>query len=274
MFTDNQSAKEFFPEFTRHPVARIASPEWVRDEIVITPVTSQAQRERGASETLAQSGHLPAWELRSFVAFGAWSRANRSDELIALDLSVESLRCGCHFPRLLSALTDLGRPAPGICLELPAAKVLEALPELAGRLLILRKLGFELALDGLPVGDQNQLLVASEVFTELKLEAQWLASGSPPDRRREVVHLAHSLGMRVTALGVDRQVKWNRARDAGCDLVQGSRVGPIERLGVLLPVADGDTGENRQALDSETFVARAGAAGHCGGRVSSAARGR
>jgi EAL domain-containing protein (putative c-di-GMP-specific phosphodiesterase class I) len=54
---------------------------------------------------------------------------------------------------------------------------------------------------------------------------------------RSTIELAHNLGLRVVAEGVENQESWRRLREQGCDLAQGfhvSRPLPDEELGRLI----------------------------------------
>jgi EAL domain-containing protein (putative c-di-GMP-specific phosphodiesterase class I) len=69
---------------------------------------------------------------------------------------------------------------------------------------------------------------------------------------RSTIDLAHNLGLRVVAEGVENQESWRRLREQGCDLAQGyhvSRPLPGDELGRLIAAHEASHRETPQLFE-------------------------
>ena len=82
---------------------------------------------------------------------------------------------------------------------------------------------------------------------------------SVPDLVRSTIELAHSLGLRVVAEGVESEDILERLTALGCDLAQGyclSRPVPAEELsGSLTPAARSEVGARKPRKRSKSLIA-------------------
>ncbi len=98
--------------------------------------------------------------------------------------------------------------------------------------------GFRIAIDDFGTGYSSLSYLRQLPADELKVDksfVQPLATDSIEDSSivRTVIELAHSLGMRSVAEGVEDRVTWDILEDLGCDIVQGhylSRPLPADEL--------------------------------------------
>ena len=97
------------------------------------------------------------------------------------------------------------------------AEVLTTAPDLADQvraMLVLASLG---GLAGLPL---------SELKIDSRLTAALPEQGADLRLVRGIVQLGHSLGLAVSAQGVDKEVAFERLLELGCDYAQGEQIAP------------------------------------------------
>ena len=101
----------------------------------------------------------------------------------------------------------------------------------------LRGLGVELSIDDFGTGFSSLTYIRRLPVSELKLDRTFL-TGAPEDRRavsiiRSTVDLAHSLGLRIVAEGIENLEALELVDDLGCDAAQGYLMGrPVPAEGV------------------------------------------
>ncbi|MGR7002647.1 EAL domain-containing protein [Yinghuangia aomiensis] len=89
----------------------------------------------------------------------------------------------------------------------------------------LRKLGVRLSLDDFGTGYSSFVHLRHIPVSEIKIDRSFVARLTVDEEDaaivRSTVDLAHSLGLRVIAEGVEDDATWDRLRDMGCDSAQG-----------------------------------------------------
>ena len=93
----------------------------------------------------------------------------------------------------------------------------------------LRALGVELSIDDFGTGFSSLTYIRRLPVSELKLDRTFL-TGAPRDKRavaviRSTVDLAHSLGLRIVAEGIENLEALALVDDLGCDAAQGYLMG-------------------------------------------------
>jgi diguanylate cyclase (GGDEF)-like protein/PAS domain S-box-containing protein len=117
-------------------------------------------------------------------------------------------------------------PAP-VTIELPEEVLVADLVRSAQLLGELRGAGFKVAMGGFGAGPASLRGLAELALDAVILDRSWWAqAGRPPPGTvlRAVVALAHDLGMRVVADGVDDEVAAREALALGCDRLLGELV--------------------------------------------------
>ena len=99
-------------------------------------------------------------------------------------------------------------------------------------------LGFGLSIDDFGTGYSSLAYLRKLPVTELKIDRSFvrdMASGDKDDVIvRATVQLAHNLGLKVTAEGVENDESMDLLRDCGCDIAQGYHISRPHPLGILL----------------------------------------
>jgi EAL domain-containing protein (putative c-di-GMP-specific phosphodiesterase class I)/GGDEF domain-containing protein len=89
----------------------------------------------------------------------------------------------------------------------------------------LRGLGVQLAVDDFGLGFSELKMLCDYGLDYLKIDGHFIRGIASNPRKRlfvsTICNLAHVLGMRVVAEGVETESDYVGARDAGCDLIQG-----------------------------------------------------
>lgn len=155
---------------------------------------------------------------------GAWFREDRSWR-VAVNLSATDLLDRTLVDDVSALLRRYGTPAGRITLEVTEsvlmtdpARAMEVLGEL-------RALGVHLALDDFGTGFSSLTHLQRMPVDEIKIDRSFVAAMATDASSAAIVSstvdLAHALGMRVVAEGIEDEATWTRLRAVGCDAAQG-----------------------------------------------------
>nr|WP_244977030.1 EAL domain-containing protein [Deinococcus humi] len=182
----------------------------------------------GRSDLITRIGE---WVVEEALASRARVRAECGAALpgwqVSVNLSLEELRRSEGLRRLLPLLSAQGAPD----IEVTAGSLLDNSEETLGLLEQLRSHGARLSVDdfGDAVGSNLSALTRFPL-TAIKLHPT-LTSRLPGDPRvvtlvEATIDLAHRLGLKVVAVGVERSEQLDILRELGCDAAQGYVVCP------------------------------------------------
>jgi diguanylate cyclase (GGDEF)-like protein len=160
---------------------------------------------------------------------------------VAVNVSVRQLIARGFADEVLSTLLDLGLEPQRLCLEITETQVMESPDMSLAALNRLSEAGVKIAIDDFGIGFSSLEYVRNLPATELKIDQRFVAGlpERPKDRAvvKTIVELAHALGMRTVAEGVETQAQLAQLREMGSDLVQGYLLGrpqPPEAVKVAL----------------------------------------
>ncbi len=126
---------------------------------------------------------------------------------------------------LLRYLDRAQIPASSICFELSERFDSDAVPELPEVVMAMGQAGFKIAIDDFGSGCNGLRALCDYPVDYLKIDRHFIAGIDQSPRRRQIVKhtlaMAHVLGIRVVAEGVETEAEFIVCRDLGCDLVQG-----------------------------------------------------
>jgi EAL domain-containing protein (putative c-di-GMP-specific phosphodiesterase class I) len=168
--------------------------------------------------------------LTDWVLSAAWKQIGDWQRLgievpIAVNVSPNSLRD----PELLKQLIVLGTQAGGrldlLQLEVTESALMED-PEHSHDILSrIRDLGIQIFLDDFGTGYSSLSYIAALPIHAIKIDRSFIMRMMQHERHRAVViaaiSLAHSLGMKVIAEGVETAEQANAVIELGCDEIQG-----------------------------------------------------
>lgn len=169
---------------------------------------------------------LGDWVLESTLGWiRSWQRKELCPPRISINISgLQLVRSG--FPdRVDTLLTQAGVSSDAIALELTETAL--QIDEEPARLALakLKEQGISLALDDFGTGTSSLAHLQRDEFETVKIDRSFLTAVPQTERGcalvRAVVDLAHGLGLRVVAEGIDREEQVHFLNEVGCDLAQG-----------------------------------------------------
>jgi EAL domain-containing protein (putative c-di-GMP-specific phosphodiesterase class I) len=177
------------------------------------------------AEASGLMGPLTATVLRqSLVACREWQSCAR-DVGVSVNVSADTLLDASFVTEVARVLSDVGVPARLLTLELTESVLLQD-PLLASeRMAELRTLGLSLAVDDFGTGYSSLTYLRGLPVDEVKIDKGFMQGmvEDGPDRAvvRAVVDIAHTLGLRVVAEGVEHEEQLTVLRSLGVDEGQG-----------------------------------------------------
>jgi diguanylate cyclase (GGDEF)-like protein/PAS domain S-box-containing protein len=178
-----------------------------------------------------ETGHIEAlgrWVLLTACqAAGDWYRRFPEAQIgINVNVAVGQLHDPDLAEHVRGTLADTGLPAHLLYLELTESAVLGEAPGPVDALTLLAASGVRLVIDDFGTGYSNLIHLSRLPACELKIAGSFLRSAPTGDLANQkillaIISLAHSLGLTVTAEGVETAAQAQRLRDLDCDTAQG-----------------------------------------------------
>ncbi|MDR7194629.1 putative bifunctional diguanylate cyclase/phosphodiesterase [Luteimonas terrae] len=173
----------------------------------------------------------------------AW-RAQGASIAVSINVSARNLEETDFLPRLAAHLARRGLPADGLELELTETALMRNVEHVLAQLEGLRDMGVTVAIDDFGTGYSNFDYLRKLPARAVKLDRSFigdLGSDSDVDARplaRAMIGIAHDLGLRVVAEGVETQATLDLLRAWECDEVQGYFTGrPMSAAALLQTVS-------------------------------------
>ncbi len=178
---------------------------------------------------------------RATQQIAAWRSGGVPDLVMSVNLSPRQLADPHVADRVSELLAARGLPASALTLEITESALMDD-PELAAQTLTrLRNLGVGISVDDFGTGYSSLSYLRRFPVTSVKIDRTFVESlGETRDDDAMVagiVNLAHTLGLKVVAEGVEKETQLKTLTDLGCDFAQGflfSRPLPAELLTPLL----------------------------------------
>jgi diguanylate cyclase (GGDEF)-like protein len=160
-----------------------------------------------------------------------------ADLTLSINVSPLQLRNPWLAPRLLGILTESGFAPSRLILEVTENAVIEDMVHAADVFVSLRNAGVRTALDDFGKGCSSLYHLLKLNFDHLKIDRSFVHSMDTADSVKivsAVASLGKSLGMSVTAEGVETGAEADALRALGCDHAQGYLFGrPLDAEGTL-----------------------------------------
>jgi diguanylate cyclase (GGDEF)-like protein len=178
------------------------------------------------AEMSGLSNPLDLWVLRTACRqVTTWHEEGVPVLRVAVNLSARPFQRPDLIERVKDVLWETGLSSS--CLELEITETL-AMQNAEESLVVLRglkELGVRIAIDDFGTGYSSLSYLRNFPIDTLKIDASFIRSLNDDSGSLEiasaVIVLAHSLGIRVVAEGVEQESQWRLLRDQGCDEVQG-----------------------------------------------------
>ncbi|HLM06325.1 MAG TPA: GGDEF and EAL domain-containing protein [Blastococcus sp.] len=180
---------------------------------------------------------------------------------VAVNLSVHCLTEPDLVTRVRAALQRHGVPGELLTLELTEGSVVDDSVRDSTVLADLHGLGLRLSMDDFGTGYSSLSQLRQLPIDEVKIDKSFVLGMSTSQGEsfiaRSIIELAHNLGLRVVAEGVEDELTRNLLADMGCDKLQGflvSRPLPDDRLESWLLARTGVRSAGPGATHRRLFV--------------------
>jgi diguanylate cyclase (GGDEF)-like protein/PAS domain S-box-containing protein len=181
------------------------------------------------AERIGLSRKLTDWILETALRQTRQWKAEGLTLPVSVNASIRILRDTSFADRVKGLLGELGLDPELLTLEITESLLAEPLDALS-TLQELRASGVRLSIDDFGVGALSLLTLKQLPVEEIKIDRSFVLgmAGQPTDAAvvRSIVDLAHYLGCRVVAEGVESEAAWDRLAELGCDFAQGDYVCP------------------------------------------------
>jgi len=187
------------------------------------------------------------WALRKAVEdIHRWQGLGLKVPRTSVNISALQLRQKDFVDSVLDAISEFEGNSPLIDLEITESVLVDDIDESTRKLQALRRAGVEVSVDDFGTGFCSLSYLARLPVDTLKIDRSFVVrmhdAGYPRNIVAMIVSLAHTLGLRVVAEGVEDDQQVRLLRELGCDQIQGffvSRPVPAEEVDQLLSAANG-----------------------------------
>ena len=190
---------------------------------------------------LARAGYLDelSWIMLSIAAMeaGQWRRADLR-MTVSVNVSATSLADPSYADAVTQIVTGHGLEPSEMILELTETEAILNVAAALENLTRLRIKGFGLAIDDYGVGYSSMQALSRMPFTEIKIDRSFVAAAAGDPKYRlmieHTVAVAHQLGLKTVAEGVETRAECDLLASLGCDRIQGYLVSkPLDGRGFL-----------------------------------------
>jgi predicted signal transduction protein with EAL and GGDEF domain len=168
---------------------------------------------------------LSQWVLKTALAQLAQLRSRGCELDMAVNLSAHCLRTE-NLPSMIAELLNAaGVSAEHLTLEITESAIMSNDAEVFANLDKLDRMGVMLAIDDFGTGYSSLAHLKRLPVDEIKIDKSFVADMEENENDavivRSTIDLAHNLGLKVTAEGVETERAWNALALLGCDQSQG-----------------------------------------------------
>ncbi len=199
-------------------------------------------------------GPLTQWVLKTALSQLAQLRAEGHLLTVAVNLSARNLHDISLPTTIVALLAESGVAAEHLTLEVTESAVMSNPSDGLAILTELDRMGVTLAIDDFGTGYSSLAYLKQLPMNELKIDKSFVMDMEENENDavivRSTIDLAHNLGLKVTAEGVETEGAWDTLTILGCDRSQGYFMGrpmPVEKLKEWLNESAWTANESRQA---------------------------
>jgi EAL domain-containing protein (putative c-di-GMP-specific phosphodiesterase class I) len=143
----------------------------------------------------------------------------------SVNVSALQLRQKDFVDSVLGAISELDGSAPLLDLEITESVLVDDIDESTRKLQALRRAGVEVSVDDFGTGFCSLSYLARLPVDTLKIDRSFVVrmrdAGYPRNIVAMIVSLAHTLGLKVIAEGVEEDAQVHLLKELGCDQIQG-----------------------------------------------------
>jgi diguanylate cyclase len=191
------------------------------------------------AEEADMMGTLTAFALEEALTQCAAWRSEGQQLVVSVNISATNLVADGFTDFVAGSLRKVGLPAGALVLEVTETTAIADLDRSKSAIQELRDLGVVVSVDDFGAGFTSLAYLSGLAVGELKLDRSFITGLATPDGARDLtlvrstIELAHALGLRVVAEGVEDASSLDLLAGLGCDLAQGyliSKPGPPDQL--------------------------------------------
>jgi EAL domain-containing protein (putative c-di-GMP-specific phosphodiesterase class I) len=192
------------------------------------------------AERTGNSGALTRWVLRTALTqLARWNELGVRVDM-AVNFSAADILDTGMLQHVLEVLRDTQVPAGSLTVEITESVLLDE-PEAARRNMeLLRVAGVRFSIDDFGTGYSSLSQLRDLAADELKIDQSFVRRlADAPEHQaviRAIVDLAHGLGLRTVAEGVETEAQWRQLVELGCDYAQGYLTGKPQAAEDLVPL--------------------------------------
>ena len=166
------------------------------------------------------------WALRQAAAdIRHWQSLGMEVPRIAVNVSAIQLRQHDFVDSVLEALHEMDEGRPLLDLEITESVLVDDIEASTRKLQTLRRAGIEVSVDDFGTGYCSLSYLARLPVDTLKIDRSFVVrmrdAGYPRNIVAMIVSLAHTLGLKVIAEGVEDDAQVHLLKELGCDQIQG-----------------------------------------------------
>ncbi len=154
-----------------------------------------------------------------------WRSASGAQIALAVNISGVQFRGGALVPMVSRLLEESGFPPDALVLEITESTAMQSTSSALSALDDLRALGIRMAVDDFGTGYSSLSRLHRLPVDAVKIDRSFVqglgASDSTAVIAKTIVTMAHSLGLKVTAEGVEQRCELDALAGYGCDEAQG-----------------------------------------------------
>lgn len=162
---------------------------------------------------------------QSLAALEYWQHRYQTSFSIAVNLSPIQFRSEDLIPTIESLILNYGLRSKNIEFEITEGLLLSDYPMIEEQLRRLESLGVTLAMDDFGTGYSSLSYLRKYKFDTLKIDREFISDLPTVEADRKLVAatiaMAHELGMKVVAEGVETEEQCNILVENNCDILQG-----------------------------------------------------
>lgn len=154
-----------------------------------------------------------------------WKALRLTPPPIAINMSAHQLRDQSIVEKISQWLLDSGVAPKEICLEITESALMDQLEVVSGILRQFEVMGFTISLDDFGTGYSSLSYLRKLPIHELKVDRSFVdgigTSGDDRSITQAVVNMAHALGQKVVAEGVETKEQLDILKSLKCEIAQG-----------------------------------------------------
>jgi diguanylate cyclase (GGDEF)-like protein/PAS domain S-box-containing protein len=154
-----------------------------------------------------------------------WRDNGSPDAIVSINVSPRQFRSESLLSTIADALAKYQLPASALCVEVTETLLVDSYDQAQAMLSSLQALGVFLAIDDFGVGYSSLSYLKRFPFDTLKIDRSFIRDMETNEDDytlvRTIIQLAHNLGLKVVAEGVEKKAHQELLSVIGCDAIQG-----------------------------------------------------